>query len=187
MNQLLKQRLVGVTVLVILGIIFLPMVLDKPESITSAPDVTNIKLAPYKEKKPIKTIPSEVISRYDESKSKQSQKDLPSSQKHVEAIKETIKKPQKHTKKFEKPPVKADGKPRWVVQMGSFSSKENASLLMKKLKLKKYPAYFEDLENNGKVIYRVRVGAFDSKLKAEKMKQKLDKEEKLKTLIVTLH
>ncbi len=196
MNQHLKQRLVGATVLIVLGIIVLPMILDKPVSLEPEPEVTNIEL-PYSrvEEKPeqTQTIPEEVIARYEQPEEKP-QASEPTKQKPaqkpavVSQEKEKVPVPEiKPEIRPVEPPKKTEGSMQWAVQMGSFSSKENADRLVKRLKAQKFLAYFEDVDSNGKVIYRVRVGPFNSKIKTEKMKQKLDQKEKLKTLIVTLH
>jgi DedD protein len=46
----------------------------------------------------------------------------------------------------------------WVVQLGSFSSQENASGLVKQLQKEGYPAFLEQLDSGNGVVYRVRVG-----------------------------
>ncbi len=197
MNQHLKQRLVGATVLVVLGIIVLPMILDKPVSLESEPEVTNIEL-PYStvEKKPERTqiIPEEVIARYERPEDKQAPPTTQQEEKPamVNQDKEKISSPEikpviSPKVQPEKPPEKTKGSKQWVVQMGSFSSKENADRLVQRLKAQKFLAYFEGVDSNGRVVYRVRVGPFDTKSKTEEMKQKLDQKENLKTLIVTLH
>jgi len=194
LNPHLKQRLVGATVLVILGIIILPMILDKPESIEPEPEVTNIEL-PYstveKKLERTQTIPEEVIARYERPEEKPPAS-APATQKQEKPVvvnqgkeKPTLEiKPEVRPKK---PAEKIEGSTQWAVQMGSFSSKENANRLVQRLKAQKILAYFEEVDSNGKMVYRVRVGPFDSKSKTEEMKQKLDQKEKLKTLIVTLH
>lgn len=194
MNQHLKQRLVGASVLVILGIIFLPMIMDKPVSREKEPDVTNIQIFPDEKKQPVQTIPAEVINRYEESKVQQKPPEQAAQQKEVAKTekarvenKPESKPESKPTEKPEKTDHPSEGSDHWAVQMGSFSSKENANRLVEKLKSQKFPAYLEDVASNGKTVYRVRVGPFNSRSKTEEMKQKLDQEEKLKTLIVTLH
>ncbi len=190
MNQHLKQRLVGASVLVILGIIFLPMIMDKPVSREKEPDVTNIQIFPDEKKQPVQTIPAEVINRYEESKVQQKPPEQAAQQKEVaktEKARVENKPESKPIEKPEKPDHQSEGSDHWAVQMGSFSSKENANRLVEKLKSQKFPAYLEDVASNGKTVYRVRVGPFNSRSKTEEMKQKLDQEEKLKTLIVTLH
>lgn len=198
MNQQLKQRLVGATVLIVLGIIFLPMILDKPASVTTEPDITNIELTPYKQKQSaqsktsVQNIPPEVIARYEEANNRPKAQTSETQEKKKPDQKPT-KIPQEKEKitvadrGSEKTEAKNKGESRWAVQMGSFSSKENANRLVQRLKNQKFPAYYEDVVSAGKTIYRVRVGPFNSKAEIEKIKQKLDQKEKLKTLIVTLH
>ncbi len=196
MNQHLKQRLVGATVLVVFGIIVLPMILDRPASFESEPDITNIRLTPpteVKESVKTRTIPEEVIARYELPENKKSQNFPMATQKKEKpvqkprVVKSGEEKISTRDLKPNKPLDTIKGNQQWAVQMGSFSSKENADRLVQRLKTQKNLAYSEDIETNGKVVYRVRVGPFDSKSKTEEMKKKLDQKEKLKTLIVTLH
>jgi DedD protein len=49
---------------------------------------------------------------------------------------------------------------RWVVQVGSFSSAENAKRLVARLRLDGMSAYQETVSSAGSSIYRVRVGPF---------------------------
>ena len=194
MNQQLKQRLVGATVLIVLGIIFLPMILDKPAPVKTKPDITNFELNPYKQNKvaqsksPVRSIPPEVIARYEEMGNKQNPiASVPKTKNEVKPDQKPFKmahlEPETRPKKS---PEKTESEPKWAVQMGSFSNKENANRLVQRLKNQKYPAYYEDAVSAGKTIYRVRVGPFNSKAEIEKIKQKLDQKEKLKTLIVIL-
>jgi DedD protein len=49
---------------------------------------------------------------------------------------------------------------RWVVQLGSFSSIDNADRLVEKVRAEGHSAYKEALTSSGSTIYRVRVGPF---------------------------
>ena len=192
MNQHLKQRLVGATVLVVLGIIFLPMILDKPEIGETEPVVMNIELPdndgrPVKEKQPAQTIPSEVIARYEASEKEYKPRDTQALQKAIDITQGNTTKQKAGISQIEKSSAPIEGKQRWAVQMGSFSRKENADRLVQRLKSQKYSAYYEDVDSNGKIVFRVMVGRFGSRSDVEKMQQKLDKKEQTKSLIVTLH
>ncbi len=192
MNQELKQRLVGATVLILLGIIILPMLLGKPTSNMAEPEITNIQLTRHSEKTKERTIPSEVISRYEESELELKQPKPPVDKAKNKAVLETKVNPKLKVQArapvavTKLAPVTSSQKVSWAVQMGSFSSKENASRLVKRMKAAKIPAYFEHVDSNGKKVFRVRVGPLKSKQSAERMKLKLDRKERLKTLIVTL-
>ncbi len=49
---------------------------------------------------------------------------------------------------------------RWVVQVGSFSSKSNADKLVARLRQDSLSAYSEEIMSSGSVIYRVRIGPY---------------------------
>jgi DedD protein len=54
----------------------------------------------------------------------------------------------------------ADPLVRWIVQVGSFSSADNADKLVARLRLESMTAYKEEVSSSGATIYRVRVGPF---------------------------
>jgi cell division septation protein DedD len=49
---------------------------------------------------------------------------------------------------------------RWVVQLGSFSSTDNADRLVAKVRAEGHSAYKEAVSSSGSTVYRVRVGPF---------------------------
>jgi DedD protein len=49
---------------------------------------------------------------------------------------------------------------RWVVQLGSFSSTDNADRLVEKVRTEGHSAYKEAVSSSGATVYRVRVGPF---------------------------
>ena len=49
---------------------------------------------------------------------------------------------------------------RWVVQLGSFSSTDNADRLVARVRAEGHSAYKEAISSSGSTIYRVRVGPF---------------------------
>lgn len=53
----------------------------------------------------------------------------------------------------EAPPVAG-----WMVQVGSFASRENADRLARQLKGKGFAAFVKETSNNGRRLYRVRIG-----------------------------
>ena len=57
----------------------------------------------------------------------------------------------------------------WVVQVGSFSSEDNANLLIKKLSQQSFSAFVIEREENDGESFRVRVGPFDEKREAMKV------------------
>ncbi len=57
----------------------------------------------------------------------------------------------------------------WVVQVGSFSSEDNANLLIKKLGQQSFSAFVIERDENDGASFRVRVGPFDEKSEAMKV------------------
>jgi DedD protein len=49
---------------------------------------------------------------------------------------------------------------RWIVQVGSFSSADNADKLVARLRLESLTAYKEEVSASGSTIFRVRIGPF---------------------------
>ena len=57
----------------------------------------------------------------------------------------------------------------WVVQVGSFSSEDNANQLIKKLSEQSFNAFVIEREENDGESFRVRVGPFNEKSEAMKV------------------
>lgn len=62
---------------------------------------------------------------------------------------------------------------RWVVQVGSFSSSENAQNLVARLRLAGMSSYDEAITNATSTIYRVRVGPFLDREEAIRVEQQI--------------
>lgn len=71
----------------------------------------------------------------------------------------------------------------FTIQVGCFTSMENAQSLYDDLKSKGYEAYITPLESRKGKLYRVRVGEFASRLAAEYMENQLKDKENLPTHI----
>lgn len=80
-------------------------------------------------------------------------------------------------------PQKADGD-SWVVQMGSFSSADNAHALRDKLRKHAFKAYVETIKSDGGGSYRVRVGPETSREKADALKERISKKLKLDSIVM---
>lgn len=82
-------------------------------------------------------------------------------------------------------PKPAAGASAWVVQLGSFSTQENAFALRDKLRKRHYSAFVDDIPAAGKKrTYRVRVGPELLKSRADTLRDKLEKEFRLKGIVV---
>jgi DedD protein len=72
--------------------------------------------------------------------------------------------------------VPAAGADGWVVQLGSFASRDNADALAKGLRAKGYRAFVSEFRGSGRVLYRVRVGPEQDRARAESIAARLASE-----------
>jgi cell division septation protein DedD len=61
------------------------------------------------------------------------------------------------------------------VQLGSFSSRENAQQLAEEVGGRGFPVFLMTLERSGKKLYRVRVGPRESRAQATELAERLKK------------
>jgi cell division septation protein DedD len=66
---------------------------------------------------------------------------------------------------------------KWSVQISAVPAKDIADTLVQRLKAKGYDGYLGQAEVKGQTYYRVRVGHFDSREKAEALRQSLARQE----------
>jgi len=173
MEQKLKERLVGAAVLVAVAVIIIPIILsDSPE--TESISGSNI---PEKPESNFNSRIIPVIKHDGKTSSRDMQSNsIGSKDKQIKTNQETVKeivveKIETISEKtaeinssikeneVKEPEIEANvGLSVWIVQLGSFSSEENAQSLNKKLRKAGYPAFVEPLNKNGQTSYRVRVG-----------------------------
>lgn len=159
MDPQLKQRLVGAVVLVSLGVIFIPALLDGsgyrsrhersieiPEE-PKYPPLTQLKVEKVK-------TPVEIRKEKAKQEAKQS-----ISQTEAETVKKAIKK-----KAAE--PVQS-----WALQVATFGERSNALVLQDKLRADKHPAYITETSIDGKQKFKVRIGPVVDKKRADKLKK----------------
>jgi len=61
----------------------------------------------------------------------------------------------------------------WAVQVGSFSSRENAARLASQLKEQGFAAYVSRYQDGGRILHRVRVGPVATRPEAESLAERL--------------
>lgn len=190
----LKQRIVGITVLVIAALIILPFLLHRPnekKTLSVAVPVENAteqapasKPAPIAEptiitaQAPAATPTPQPVIAAAPSKPK------PTLIKTVAAKKATVKKVEHHKRRHHKKSVIAKA---WTVQLASFSNKENAKRLIHKLRHKGFHAYERTTKTKKGRLVRVFVGPEIRKHDAKKILVKLRKQFHLKGLITEYH
>lgn len=198
MDETLKKRLVGATVLVSLVVIFVPMLLEDEPMVESGISETNIPPKPERdfssrvipaedeelaippvshrpEIVPLKPPPAAVVEK--SAPPAAEEKAAPS------AATETAKadppaQPAAAKPAEPAPPVvePREGLTAWVIQVGSFSNRENAENLVEKIRTLKYAAFMEQADVEGKTLFRVKVGPEVDRKLADKLLVKLNKD-----------
>ena len=191
MDFLLKQRLVGAIVLVALGVIFIPILLEGPEQ-TLVPEMEALP-EPIDQRlsKPLNAFPAPdaIPAEPQESIVLSAADPEPEPEPEPEPVHETRLdetsaplQPATQPEPLLPPPAPEEKalKPgplgSWVVQAGSFSSEQNALRLRDKLRDAGFVTQVEKARVAGKSHDRVRVGPFLVRADAENSeKQLLDK------------
>jgi DedD protein len=167
LDKSLQTRLIGAILLVAVGVIVIPALLDGSgyKSRTSR----SVVMPPEPDFPPL---------------SETSLKPVEPAHKKQPAPKPA---PLPVTKKTSKPPVKKVVKEpaqAFALQVSTVTIKKNAYDLRDKLRKAGYTAYVESSSKNGKTSYRVRIGPELDKAKMEAMKKKVKKEQGLDGFIV---
>lgn len=210
----IKQRIVGAIVLVSLGIIIIPILLDggkeqqqdiSNSNIPVLPSHLDKEIAPVAKPKPryqpapVSVRPVEELtqgSAQSKSESKQAAVQTSNAVSRQDQTAKVIAKPAqsgntevKHNSSAVN--FKTASKPKtsaintaYTIQVGSFSYKNNAFSLRDKLRKEKFKAYIESVTISAGIRYRVRVGPFLNYDEAEKNRDKLLKKNSLKGSIV---
>ncbi len=209
MDFVLKQRLVGAVVLVALAVIFIPMLLESPDS-DLVPQMEPLPIPQDQGlNRPLEEIPqtgaipdTPAESTLDTPTSDRSGEDAGGSE-EGSAIPLPLPQPTAPVddvpaEAADMPPqaspgtdAGADGAPAkdatasapapaasgalgsWVVQVGSFSSEQNALRLRDRLRKAKFVTQVEKVNVDGKTHYRVRVGPYLERGEAEQEQKKL--------------
>ena len=176
MDEGLKKRLVGATVLVSLIVIFVPMLLE------NEPTVENGIGRPAIPPRPPAAFPSRVLPEDDEiigipppSVSNLSAQIPPTPAEVVDnAPPATANLPAASEPAIEQPPPAV--RPQLVIQAGSFSNSDNADKLTQQLRAKGFPAFVEQAQVRGKAVARVLVGPEVDRQLAERLMSRLNHE-----------
>jgi DedD protein len=206
MDFVLKQRLVGAVVLVALGVIFIPMLLEGPNSelvpeMEPLPELTgqrsSMELGGFPDAGDVPVEADVAVVQADIAVPPNPGEELqpqPSETAEVEiAAPEPIVEPLPVPPKPAAAPEPAKPEPakpagplgNWVVQMGSFSSEQNALRLRDKLRKAGFVTQVEKVRVDAKSHYRVRVGPYLERAEADRDQAKLDKQLNLKGRVLS--
>ena len=192
MEKGLKERLVGAAVLVIIAVIFIPMLLDdrqdkdiiitetnippKPENIPIPPEETDFssRIVPLQPDQPV----SGEIEKPELDQAPPEEEFEDTTTQQPEPI-STIA-PVMESEEL----AAGVGLTAWVVQLGSFSSKENAESLNNKLRKAGFRSFVEPLAQKNSTAYRVRVGPEIKRADADALNEQIKKSLHLEGIIV---
>lgn len=207
MELQLKQRLVGITVIFSLAVIFLPMLLDgsgrNPQqisiSIPPAPQVSSpvrVEEKVIELRKEIEEMPVLSPRIVDEISDPPDPETAPIPE--AETAKTETKKSSEAVPKTKPPAIKekpkavkqapkvAAGGESWVIQLGSFKEKNKAYKLRDRIRQSKLSAVFiEKFGKGSSTTYRVRMGPFLTREKAKVVLNKVMAKYNVKGLVMS--
>lgn len=195
MDKRLKERLTGAAVLIMFAVIFIPMILDN--SLQQEVDITETNIPPKADmtyKSPLVPInepePSSTTRPAGTSINTETQADPDPAQPEV-ATEPVVTVPATETETVVTAENEAQirqpeprGMSAWVIQLGSFTSRSNATSLVQQLQGDGYPAYVEEVGTGPALVYRVRVGPELLKSDAEKIRESLNEKLKLDGILL---
>jgi len=211
MDAQLKQRVVGAAVLVAVGVIFIPLLLDNAGENSPAIDLGIESEPPANFNSRVVPIDDATMERMeaalDAPAEAFAQPPLITSEVPLELVAEPeAAVPDGNAPESEVTPASDfdEAKPvaesvtepapaaaptrtgvtAWVVQLGSFVAQKNAEGLIERLKDDGYTAFIEPLRDADVVSYRVRVGPELTKLTAERIRDELEKKVEIKGIVM---
>lgn len=175
MNETLKRRMVGAVVLVALGVIFIPFILDGrgggptvPLSSSNVPPQPDYKFETIEIPLQVPAPADAPVRRVVETPAE--------AEKPAPALVEPPPAPADEPKAVADAPLPDGAGPEaWVVQVGSFSRADNAFGLRDRLRAKGFASFVEEVKGDGKTVYRVRVGPEKARTSADALQQRIRK------------
>lgn len=192
----IKQRFIGAIVLVSLGVIIIPLLLnggpdinkpfldetipEMPSRLTKVlPDVPQAATMPAAKK--IISHPETGLSN--EKQVAENTTETVKSTKKTAAENNTATRTNTHYKKASKPD-NAKINMAYTLQIASFSQKSNAFTLQAKLRKQKFKAYIESITTTKGRVYRLRVGPYLKFEQLEKIQKQIEKQFKLNDTVI---
>ena len=170
-DRALKERVIGAVVLVLLAVLVVPIFLDGPSTDTDIVSESVTLPGQNDQERRQQTI---VLNR-DRSEPVPTSRAPSPAAANPEPEREPP--PQQQSAQQSPSPKPAEPAPEpaagssdtgmWAVQLGSFSSKENAENLAASLRDQGYAAFLSQLESNGNELHRVRIGPQKDRESAE--------------------
>ncbi|MCB1851419.1 MAG: SPOR domain-containing protein [Gammaproteobacteria bacterium] len=171
MDDALKKRLIGATVLVSLVVVFVPMLLQHEPLIDQGIEQSNLPPPPSVDFSsrviPQKSEPPSVQPKLFSQEDRGTPTELPNTASELAVI------------KTEQPTDRVEVRESlsaWVIQVGSFSQRDNAENLVKQLREKSFAADIEQVSLKGSMLFRVLVGPEVDRARAEQLLTRVNTE-----------
>lgn len=192
-REQLKQRIVGAIVLVALGVIFIPMILnrDMPNSGISGSNIP-AKPKPLAELSQQQMPAQPVVPAQPAETRTLVDKDTPPLPKASPESTEPAA-PKQAATPTQKPTVPSSkaSKPAtthgWVVQLASFTKRKTALRLRDRVRKAGFTCYVEAISGKRGTLYRVRVGPVIKHQEAERLQKKVSRQFRLKGTLIMSH
>lgn len=160
-----RQRWVGALLLVLLVVILAPLVLRSPEEVRVAldmsmpppPDVTRLDIKPVAEPREVEQVQAAI-----EAERRALDAETEAHQLAVEQAREADKAPPAE-------PLMSG----WGVQVASFSERDNAETLARRLRDADYNAFVRRVEQDDRTLYRVLAGPELQRERADQLRRRL--------------
>ena len=188
MERALKERIIGAAVLVVFVVLVVPIFLDGPPGDEEV--VTERVMLPGQDGQNTQTVVLErdrtepvpsTSSQPVVSEELAADEPKPAVTKMPEPKQDSQQAPPKTSPQPTPEPVAKENPPEqaasttgmWAVQLGSFSSRENAEKLAADLRKQGYAAFLSQLQTSNGVLHRVRIGPQKDRESAEAMAARL--------------
>jgi len=177
-KEIVRQRLVGVLILVALGVVFWPIIFVEP-GVKDVPGDSRIPARPEVDTSPIEP-PDRVGLRVSPEPEAEAPVDQPVSDAlpevdEVVAPVAPAPEPSPRATPPERPTLDSSGVPvSWTLQVATVSNAANADRLRDRLLSRHYEAYVRRVARGEQELYRVFVGPKFERAKLEQMKQEID-------------
>ena len=184
MDQQLKERLVGIIVLVLFAVIFIPMFFSEPIDLVSKEktNLSNSKESEFVSKlKPVDDSTQEFDTKRIEYDTVTEETPQTVTEETPQTVTEESTDLVNEETAFRKESLAENqmGQMNWIVQIGSYSNKENAEKENLRAKNAGFRSFINPITQNNKIMYQVCLGPEYDELDANKLREEIKKKIKL--------
>jgi len=182
MDDALKQRLIGAAVLVAVGVIFIPMILDGPPDLGTETAALEI---PPRPNRPVHTRVLPLEPAVGTQTDQQTDSRPAEGQTPAPTDPQTLGTNSGPTQDMPTDAVAGDLTTWWVVQVGSFKEEENAVAFRNRFREAGYTAFVEPVSEGDEPRYRVRLGPEQDRARAEAVRNDIKEKFDVDGLVLT--